>query len=357
MRGFRWLLVAALGFPATLVAADGAHTRDLSISDPTPSTRESWIRDYERAAQPEAPALVRLLLASMMEAHLAAAPGATPARFAATKDIRAGALRDGSDDLMVLAMSLNSGTKAPGDDVARLRAMNLLTAAIADNAQFGLVLLGQPEISGDAQLSADILHQMAGARSFESPYTVASQALARRFLQTGVTRMPGVTDALGYDDQSLAISTGTVLAAALALPSYAPVVTLCKQPARESVRGDCQQFGRRLLANADTVIDALIAAKVVEWTAPDAVARTQAANEHRRVYWQQMQVADLLDGRKSGNGARSRYLASVLQEAEMEAMRNALRAENLPLDPPTGWKSPSERYQADAPAASPKTPG
>lgn len=350
-----WILAIAMAIQAAPWAVVGAAT-PARPDDSEAASTDALAHDYLRAATSDASALSRLALAGALQ--FLSAPGMPPSSIteAQWRPIRDRALRDGKDDAMVQAVFLMGNRHSMNDIASRDYAVEMLTRHLGQNGNFGLVLLSLPEVSGEAQVERDILHQAARAKTFDSTYTAVQHALAQDLAGMQWTRpstplkdLPDMAD----DVQSAMISH--VIAAVGAISPIGPVVKLCKSAAPE-VRSDCQLLGQRLFKDAETAIDITMSLYLIDLSAPDDLVRQQVANERRRFAWQSEQLQTIWAGGQTDSPAIRQHLERQRRLTELEAMRETLAALNLPLEPPAGWKSRSERYEADTKAAAPKTP-
>ncbi len=349
MRRFVPILLLAMATPAAVFAAvdEAATTKDNGVEPDRPST-DAMARDYLRAATSAATPVSRLLLSRGLEFMLL--PGNSPNAIAASqwRTIRDGAVRDGADDPMVQAVFLLNDRPVTASAALRDHAVDLLTRHVADNGQFGLVLLTLPEVAGDPQAEQAILHQAAQATNFASTYTTARRALVADLADMHWTPDPTLPAALAKTpDNIVAAMMASSLAAAGALGQFGPIFKLCKSSV-DAVRVDCQQLGQRLFAGSETAIDIMMALRLIEMTAPDDAVRLQAANERRRFEWQTEQLGTLWAGGAPDTPAIRRHLALQRQLTELEAMRQTLVDLNLPLEPPSQWRSRSERFATPA---------
>jgi len=301
-----------------------------------------------KAAAPDASPLVRVVLGQALQLQTTTGMPVFSVPAATGRAIREAATHDAATDPMVQALDLTamSREEASGQRVA---AIDLLVKSIADNAYFGLALLGQPEIQGDAALEQKILAQAANATRYRSSYELVQKALYQRFLALhwAQTLPPG--DRGNLDDQEAAVISASGFAAAFAIPGNGAVLKLCKS-ADQARRVDCLRLGQHLFAGSDNVADAIIALRLIELGAATDADKEQAVRERRRIEWQQSQMAKLWqDGARDAtqiSASLRRHLLLTTQETELVALRHTLEIENLPLDPPTGWRSRAEEIRA-----------
>ncbi len=356
MPRFVWMLVLAMASPVAAAAVDEAATAKDNGVDPDRRSADAMARDYLRVATSGVTPLSRLLLSKGLE--FTTLPGNSPNVVSASqwRAIRDDAVRDGADDPMVQAVFLLNDRSSTEGSPMHDHAVDVLTRQVGENGHFGLVLLSLPEVAGDPQAERDILHQAARAKAFASPYTAGHHALAADLADMHWT--PEATAPFGRaqaSDETLSAVVSSSLAGAGAIAQLGPIFRLCK-PAVGAVRADCQLLGQRLFKNSETAIDAMMSLRLIEMTAPDDEVRTQAANERRRFEWQSGQLGTLWADGKIDSPAIRHHLERQRRLTELEAMHQTLVALNLPLEPPIGWRSSSERFGTPVKPEAAKSP-
>jgi len=358
MRRHVWVLALALGFPfASCAAVDAAATTKDDGAEAERASTDLVAKDYLRAATPDTAALSRIVLASALQYF--GAPGMPPSSItpAQWQPIRDDAVRDGADDPMVQAVFLMGDRQAKGDPAAHDHAVDVLTRHLGRNGQFGLILLSLPEVAGDKQVERDILHQMARASAFDSPYTAVNHALARDLAGMRWTRRPNESPAeAALPDETQSAMVASALAAVAGISQLGSVFTLCKSE-DAAIREDCQRLGQRLFKESETAVDVSMSLRLIELTAPDDAVRRSAATERRRFEWQMAQLATLWAGGRGDSPEIRQHLDRQRRLTELEAMRETIVALNLPLEPPAAWRSSAERQAAPAAKAAPPASG
>ncbi len=355
MRQIAWALVLMMIVPvAGRAAVDEAATSKDNGVEAEASEPALMAKDYLRAATPEVSALSRLVLSQGLE--FLSQPGMTVKTITAAQwqPIRDRAVRDGADDPIVQAVFLIGSRQANGSAASRSHAIDVLTGRLAQNGQFGLILLSLPEVAGDPSVERDILHQAARSTGYSSPYTATRRALAADLANFHWTQPVGAAaPQMPVSDEMLTQIVASSLAAIGALKQLGPIIKLCKDTTT-SVRDDCQQLGQRLFAHAETAIDLMSSLRLIEMTAPNDDVRTQVINERRRFAWQIDQYSSIFAGGKLDTPIIRRHLESQRQLTELEALRQTLVELNLPLEPPVAWRSASEKFSESPPNSSKK---
>ncbi len=356
MRVVAWALVLMMVFPlAGRAAVDQAATSKDKGVEPDASEPAMMAKDYLRAATPEVSALSRLVLSQAVGAL--SQPGmpfhnVTEAQWLPIRDR---AVRDGAADPLVQAVFLIGSRQASGSAALRNHAIDMLTGRVAQNGQFGLILLSLPDVAGDPSVERDILHQAARATGYSSPYTVTHRALLTDLADFHWTQPVGAAATLPpVSDEMLTEIVASSLSVLAALPQLGPVFKLCKD-ATTSVRDDCQQLGQRLFVHAETAIDLTSSLRLIEMTAPNDDVRAQVTNERRRFAWQIDQYSTIFAGGKFDTPVIRRHLESQRQLTEIEALHQTLVEQNLPLEPPVAWRSASEKFSESQPNSAKKT--
>jgi hypothetical protein len=86
----------------------------------------------------------------------------------------------------------------------------------------------------------------------------------------------------------------------------------------------------------------MIGLSLFERSAADAKEKNAILSE-RRLHWQQEQLIPFWLDAASNGSLQRRYWELLGSESELTAMQRTLEAMNLPLEPPTSWRSQAEK--------------
>lgn len=334
------ILLLALSLHGALAAA--AVPGESGAADESPQQLAAMQRRQElflQAATGDAPAALRLLLAAQALSPILDEFRLSPVARGQWQEVRARALQDGAGDAVVQAVLL-CYIEHP-DASERSAAIDALLAALPENGYFGLILLAQPEVQGDAQLQRQVLRQMAEARRFTGYYTELLHSAIGLFTNLPAHLLAPAAQVSPDEEASLPVSVAFSLVA-LASPSFHGIMKLCRAASEEN-RADCRRVGQRLAADADILLDKMIGLILFERNAADATEKNAVVSERRRLHWQQEQLIAFWSGSASHGALQRRYWELLASESELTTMQRTLEAMNLPLDPPTGWRSQAEK--------------
>lgn len=243
------------------------------------------------------------------------------------------------DDAVLLRYTLsNDGALVRDAD----RAGTLLAALAAQdpgNANNDLAALAlTPADGGGGEVDAR-LQAMAAASHYASDFSAIVQAAYRALSRVS---WPADVSAQAMRDSgtSPAMVVAVSIAAAIAAPDFSRVVTACSH-ANYATRGEtCRAIARRMLADASTMVDQMVAAAVLDAAASDAASTAEAAAVQRRVRWQSEQANRLIAAPPGSNAspARVRYSQSVLERGELSAVHELFADSKVALEPPADWQ-------------------
>ena len=91
------------------------------------------------------------------------------------------------------------------------------------------------------------------------------------------------------------------------------------------------------------LLDKMIGLSLFERDAADAGEKNAILSERRRLHWQQEQLIPFWSDAASNGALQRRYWELLGSESDLTAMQRTLEAMNLPLDPPTSWRSQAEK--------------
>lgn len=255
------------------------------------------------------------------------------------KALRARALAEGTDDPLVQQAVINSrASDYPEAD--RAHAVAVLNAASGDNGYYGLSLLWMPGLRKDPAATQRLLHTMAGAQSFQSPF----MALFRAF-DTAATPLDwrvGMPAAMvGKIDPQLGQRVlGMAMISAIAMPALQPIYSVCEH-AEGQARADCSAIARHWLADSETISDQSFATALWRRLCDGTDDCAEASAARRKQAWLQQKVMDQMAPMESEwSPALNRYFDRLNAVGEVAAMQEFVAAHGIPLDPPANWRSP-----------------
>lgn len=306
-------------------------------------------RYFLAAAKPQGDVASAWRLARAAEFPMPGVPDSKTAAMA----IRAAHPIAPDGDPMAVSLRLRD-TSLPFSPEERAKAIDTLLAAAAENAYFGLVLLSEPDFKDDVEASDQLFHLVARAPDYDSAYSAQVAGLVKRFEPIAPPPAPAGFPYLPEAEFRFGLSTSLV--AMDLMPAWFPVTRICKT-ATSALKEECRALGQMMLAQADTILEQNIAAALLRLGANDARQTADAAQATRRLHWQQEggNPSQVL-GKSSTDRDKAIFRETLLAKSEVAALAAVLQARGLPLDPPAGWKSSSERNEADAKVAAPKTP-
>jgi hypothetical protein len=145
----------------------------------------------------------------------------------------------------------------------------------------------------------------------------------------------------------------TSYAFGVAMPAYQPLVSTCRA-AFDQLRADCRRIAARMAADADTLIDAMIAQVIRFDLADNDAERAALQQELRRLDWMREQGSKLAELFEPDMGeawtaertaSAEQHARNWLERGELIAFRQAMQAAAIPDLPPADWRS--RREQSD----------
>jgi len=222
------------------------------------------------------------------------------------------------------------------------RAQQLLASLQAldpGNANNGLVALALTPADLANPAVGERLDAIAAAPRYASDFAAMVQAAHR-----ALSRVSWPDDVIAQAQHDAGTTPAMVvsvsIAAAVASPDFDKLVKACDHVAFPDRAVSCRRIGRRLLADAGTMVDQLVGASVLGAAASDDASTTEALAAQRRVQWQGEQ-ANRLIASAPGAGAspdRVRYSAEVLAKGELPGIHALFARNHVALDPPTHWQ-------------------
>jgi len=243
------------------------------------------------------------------------------------------------EDAVLLRYTLsNDGALVRDTDRATtlLAALNAQDPGNANNDLAALALT--PADASGSQVDAR-LQAMAAANHYASDFSAIVQAAHRALSR--VTWPEDVTAQAQKDSgTSPAMVVAVSIAAAIAAPDFSRLVAACDREKFASRTDACRTIARRMLADASTMVDQMVAAAVLNAAASDEASKAEAAAVQRRVQWQSEQANRLIAAPPGTNAspARVRYSQSVLERGELSAVQELFAESKVPLQPPADWQ-------------------
>lgn len=334
------LLILAAGGIAASPAADEARARNDAL--------------FLRIANDEGDPMSDIALVGAMPLFASGEQGQQQSEaWARTADRLLERAGRADQNLEVLAMRLMGDAEHIGSAEERSLALSKLEQASAENAFFALVLLRLPEYRDAPESSASLLHRAAQAPRFQSLMMPVARSLSQRLLpRVRAEGLSATDDSQSPSDElrvfALAISYGS----AVAMPDFQPLVSTCRA-AFDQLRSDCRRISARMAADADTLIDAMIAQVIRIDLADNDQERAALRQQQRKLDWMHEQgsrLAEELFEPDAGEfwtqaqTTRTEQHARVwLEQGELVAFGKAMREAQIPETPPADWRSRRER--------------
>lgn len=272
--------------------------------------------------------------------------------WAVTADRLLERARRADQGLDVLALRLMGDAKDAGSAEGRSLVLSKLEQASAENAFFALVLLRLPEYRDAPAATAALLHRAAQAPRYQSLMMPVARSLNQRLLPR--MRAEGLSPSDGLPSPSAEIQVFALaisFASAVAMPVYHPLVSTCRA-AFDQLRADCRSISARMAADADTLVDAMIAQVIRIDLADDDAERAALQQEQRRLDWMHEQGSKLAELMEPEAGAAwtagrtasaEQHVRNWLEHGELIAFRQAMQAAAIPDLPPVDWRSRREQ--------------
>jgi len=248
-------------------------------------------------------------------------------------------VRDYDTDPTVLALELRClpASKAMPGCEAR---MDRLSEVAGDNAYHHIVLMGTAAALDGPSAMLEHARRAARAPDYRSDVTTVYSSLYARFSQVpesmwrelgaseGPPRSPGV-EAMAHS-------------AAVGLPHYKSIVDACREATGE-LRGLCLEVGKKMTHDSSVLLDIEIGARIVV-ALGDEDDQARALRRRREARWLGRAV---VTADAALNAAQwDDYFATYAREGELGAMRFAVRAQGMALEPPKGWTGEPEARPA-----------
>ncbi len=252
-----------------------------------------------------------------------------------------------TNDPTLAAVALLAAEPRQIDADERIRYLQLLETASAENAYFAIQLLSLPEYR-EAPKAAALLHRAAEARQYRSLYMRTLQSVYARLLTLAHAEgVPEFKRLQGMSPETFSFAYALVYAGTPALPSYRYFVNTCGKDAVDPLRADCRSVATLMANEADTLIDTLIANAVLKNLADNDVERAAIEAAQTQLHWRNAQHAKLSvallpdDGApfaKEQDALAASYTRTLMESGEIVALKVLLQAAEIPLQPPVGWK-------------------
>lgn len=190
-----------------------------------------------------------------------------------------------------------------------------------------LLAMGRDDLQGDPVALQGLIQRAARAETFRPYYAAAVRSLYERFKSASVPLAYAMEPG---DDPALATAFSL---AAYSVPSYFPWTRVCRN-ARPPLSRDCHRLAEKIVAGSDSLIDALVAATVLERSAEGPGQLKAAKAVRRQLSWLQQQST-----RVQWNAASLSLFNELMQrEGELSAYRAVLQLQGLSLLPPADYQ-------------------
>ncbi len=219
-------------------------------------------------------------------------------------------------------------------------ALDTLRTQAADNAAVWLMVLGQAARKGDEEAEKAALAKAAKASRYDDYAGVSLAALAK-----AADALPPPAGLYGKDGAAnSAAGVRALLVLGLdgfrPLPGFQAAARLCQDSEDDSpLRRQCLALARTLVWGSSPLARSL-GLHLQETLAADEQTRQQAANARRNLTWQVHNFGKLaLETQQRPELARSMLDLARHGGTRMSLILAALRAADIPVDAPAGWKS------------------
>ncbi|PIX59636.1 MAG: hypothetical protein COZ47_11400 [Lysobacterales bacterium CG_4_10_14_3_um_filter_64_11] len=251
------------------------------------------------------------------------------------------------EDAVLLRYTLSNDGELVRDTDRAGKLRDALAKQDPGNANNDLAALSlTPADGGGGDVDAR-LQAMAAASHYASDFSAIVQAAHRALSR--VTWPEDVTAQAQKDSgTSPAMVVAVSIAAAIGAPDFSRLVTACDHQKFASRVDTCRSIARRMLADASTMVDQMVAAALLNAAASDAASTAEATAVQRRVQWQSEQANRLIAAPPGSDAspARVRYSRSVLERGELSALHELFADSKVALEPPTDWQ-PAAAQNAD----------
>lgn len=242
-------------------------------------------------------------------------------------------------DAVLLRYTLSNDGALVRDSDRAGKVLAALDAQDPGNANNDLAALALTPADGSGSAVDARLQSMAAANHYASDFSAIVQA-AHRVLSRITWPEDVIAQSHRESGTSPAMVVAVSIAAAIGAPDFSRLVTACDHEKFASRADTCRTIARRMLADASTMVDQMVAAAVLDAAAGDAASKAEATAVQRRVQWQSEQANRLIAAPPGANAspARVRYSQSVLERGELSAIQELFTASKVALEPPADWQ-------------------
>ena len=323
------LTLLTLGWLQAISASAGAlHGVPVRNEDPYPAWRAAAAQTLAARGDADSLATAAALtfLGSPSRSRTEAARASSAALELAVK-----ASEMAPDNPAIAWLRLQLCTGAPGCDI-RATATTMRWIA-ADNSAAWLPTLTAAQRDKDTMEIDRVLAGMAQGRHFDL-YDNRSTVLMYDALRRARSQLPA-----HYIESDLARMTeATGIANSAVLPTFSPLINVCREAAQGSERRDACLTTARILQHADTVMAQLVGFAIEKRLLPADAREQRTIAERRRVLEWRVTTTNQSDARTmpwlKNVGARLRIAKMRAMPREEDVCVALLREHRLPLDPP-----------------------
>jgi hypothetical protein len=256
------------------------------------------------------------------------------------------------DNPEIWALRVMTGDLPEVGSPDRAHLLQVMEAAVSDNAFFAVILLDLPEYRDPAHVEL-LLQRAAQAQRYRSIYVAVARSLNARVLDAVRTHgVPSFSVHQGISPETFAFEFVLGYNAAIALPGYRRFLDSCGDTAFDRLRADCRNMATVMSERADTLIDVAIAHAALKRLAKDDEEFAVATALRRQSVWIQVQASSLLskmipedDGpwNAEQDANSQRYARSWLADGEVVALRQLVRDAGIAEHPPEDWRPEFEQ--------------
>lgn len=278
----------------------------------------SLLQVFERSLSPAAPVPVEPSLA---------------ARMAKRVDLlRARVDAAAEHDPMVLGRLLDCPAAPPATPICQQQRRRLAELA-GDNAFHHVQLAALAWRLDDADAFVDHLHLGAAAPRYESDFGLMFGSLRQRLAQVPAEKAA----ALSMSPESLDRNMAMAMNLATVWPRTSDFTTPCRESAGQ-VRDDCLAIAKRMMAQADTALEQLVASSLVQ-ALGTPTEQARAVVRKRELAWLLTKSGELLTrADEEFVPGMADYFDTYAHAGEVEALAGLLAANGEPLQPPESWQ-------------------
>ncbi|MDP1696407.1 MAG: hypothetical protein Q8L45_01250 [Xanthomonadaceae bacterium] len=243
------------------------------------------------------------------------------------------------EDAVLLRYTLSNDGALVRDSDRAAKVLQAVATQDPGNANNDLAALALNPADGSGSEIDARLQSMVAATHYASDFSAIVQA-AHRALSRISWPDDVTTQAMRDSGTSPAMVVAVSIAAAIAAPDFSRLVTACDQQKFEPRADACRTIARRMLGDASTMVDQIVAAAVLNAAANDAASKAEAAKVQRQVQWQSEQANRLIAAPPGANAspARVRYSQSVLERGELSAIQELFAENKVALEPAADWQ-------------------